>query len=149
MKNMLWVLMPSHETMVLFVLRKLILQTFMRSHPTGLDVWFFVRPFVYFHTSCVRTAKALARQRKCAGSPKPSLVAYVMYLNLMNWLICFYGETTKSIPMLSLLQLLVPYYDHSSTCSGLHWLKSNGAPVIFRYSSNTSSQVVSKWDVAS
>ena len=26
--------------MVLFVLRKLILQTRMRSHPVGLDVWF-------------------------------------------------------------------------------------------------------------
>ena len=30
---------PCHETMVLFVLRKLILQTRMRSHPLGLDVW--------------------------------------------------------------------------------------------------------------
>ena len=39
--------------------RKLILQTRMCSHAVGLDVWFFVRPFVNFHTSCVRTAKAL------------------------------------------------------------------------------------------
>ena len=30
---------PSHEIMVLFVLRKLIVQTRMRSHPVGLDVW--------------------------------------------------------------------------------------------------------------
>ena len=30
--------------------------------------------FVYFHSSCVRTAKALAS----AGSPEPSLVAYVI-----------------------------------------------------------------------
>ena len=29
---------PCHEVMVLFVLRKLILQTRMRSHPVGLDV---------------------------------------------------------------------------------------------------------------
>ena len=29
---------PSHEIMVFFVLRKLILQTRMRSHPMGLDV---------------------------------------------------------------------------------------------------------------
>ena len=29
---------PSHEIMVLFVLRKLIFQTRMRSHPVGLDV---------------------------------------------------------------------------------------------------------------
>ena len=36
--------------MALFVLRKLILQFNMHSHPVGLDVWFLVRPFVYFHT---------------------------------------------------------------------------------------------------
>ena len=64
--------------MVLFILRKLILQTRMRSHPVGLNVWFFVGPFVYFHPSCVRTAKALARLRGCAGSPEPLLVAYVI-----------------------------------------------------------------------
>ena len=29
---------PSHEIMALFVLRKLTLQTRMRSHPVGLDV---------------------------------------------------------------------------------------------------------------
>ena len=54
------VIEPAHEIMALFVLRKLILQTSMRSHPMGLDVWFLVVPFVYFHTLCVRTAKALA-----------------------------------------------------------------------------------------
>ena len=64
--------------MVLFVLRKLILQTRMRSHPVGLNVWFLVGPSIYFHTSCVRTAKALVRLRRCAGSPKPSQVAYVI-----------------------------------------------------------------------
>ena len=74
----------SHEIMVLFVLRKLILQMPMRSHPVGLDVWFFGRPFVYFHTSCVRTAKALARLWGCAGSPEPSLVAYVIS-TIISW----------------------------------------------------------------
>ena len=54
---------PSHEIMVLFVLRKLIFQT-------------CIRPFLCFHISCVRTAKALARLGGCAGSPEPSLVAY-------------------------------------------------------------------------
>ena len=34
--------------------------------------------FVYFHTLCMRTAKALAWLRGCAGSPEPSLVAYVI-----------------------------------------------------------------------
>ena len=65
---------PEHEIMVLFVLRKLILQMRMRSHLVGLDVWFLVRTFVYFHTSCVRTSKALARLRGCTDSPEPSLV---------------------------------------------------------------------------
>ena len=69
---------PSHEIMALFVLRKLIFQTCMRSHPVALDVGFLVGPFVYFRTSCVRIAKALARLRRCAGSPKPSLVAIVI-----------------------------------------------------------------------
>ena len=75
---------PSHEIMVLFVLRKLILQTRLRSHPVGLDVGILVGPFVYFHTSCVRTAKALARLRGWAGSPEPSLVAYVIS-TIISW----------------------------------------------------------------
>ena len=70
--------------MVLFVLCKLILQTRMRSHPVGLDVWFLVGPFVYFYTFCVRTAKALSRLRGCAGSPEPSLVAYVIS-TIISW----------------------------------------------------------------
>ena len=47
----------------------------MGSHPVGLDVWFLVGPFVYSHTLCVQTAKAVARLHGCAGSPEPSLVA--------------------------------------------------------------------------
>ena len=43
---------PTHEIMALIALRKLNLQTRMRSNPLGLDVWFLVRPFVYFHTLC-------------------------------------------------------------------------------------------------
>ena len=62
----------------LFVIRKVILQTRMRSHPVVLDVWCLIEPFVYFHTTCMRTAKALARLRGCAGSPECSLVAYVI-----------------------------------------------------------------------
>ena len=65
----------AHEIMALFVLRKLILQMRIRSHPVGLDLYVLVGPFVYFHTLCVRTAKALARLRGCADSPEPSLVA--------------------------------------------------------------------------
>ena len=68
---------PFHEIMVLFILRNLILQTHMCSHPVRLDVLVLARPFVYVHTSCVRTAKVLARMRGCTDSPGPSLVAFV------------------------------------------------------------------------
>ena len=64
--------------MALLVLCKLILQSCMHSHPVGLDVWFLVGPILYFHTSCVRAAKALARLCGCASSPEPSLVTYVI-----------------------------------------------------------------------
>ena len=74
---------PSHEIRVLFVLHKLTLQTRRCSHPVGLDVWFLIGPFVCFHTSCVRTAKALARQCGCAGLLEPSLVAYVIRAHLI------------------------------------------------------------------
>ena len=60
-----------------FVLRK-ILQMRMRSHPVGLYVWFLVRPFVYFQTSCVWTVRALVRLRGCAGSSEPLLDTYVI-----------------------------------------------------------------------
>ena len=75
--------------MVLFVLSKLILQTHMRSHPVGLDNWFLVGSFVYFHTLCMRIAKALARPRGCAGSPEPSLAAYVIS-TIISWAGLFY-----------------------------------------------------------
>ena len=67
---------PSREIMVLFVLCKLILQTCMRSQPS-CGARFLVGPFVYFHTSCVRTAKAQVSLRGSAGSPESSLVADV------------------------------------------------------------------------
>ena len=78
---------PSHEIMVLFILRKLILQTRMPSHPVGLDVWFLVGPFNYFHTLCMRTAKALVRlwMGRLAWAFAGRLCA--KYHNLMSWLI--------------------------------------------------------------
>ena len=75
---------PTHEIMALIALRKLNLQTRMRSNPRGLHVWSLVRPFVYFHTLCVRTAKALARLRGCAVSPEPSLFAYAIN-TIISW----------------------------------------------------------------
>ena len=65
---------PCHEIIAIFVLRKFILQTRMRSHPVGLDVRFFVGPFVYFHTSYVRTAQAIAGRLRDK------------YHNLTSWL---------------------------------------------------------------
>ena len=73
-----------HEIMALFVLRKFILQMRMCRHPVGLDIWFLVGPFVYFHTLCLRTAKALARLRRWACSPEPSLVAYAIS-TIISW----------------------------------------------------------------
>ena len=40
--------------------------------------------FIYCHTLSVRTAKALARLRECAGSPEPSLVSYVIS-TIISW----------------------------------------------------------------
>ena len=74
---------PTHKFMALFVLHKLILQTRMPSHPVGIDVWFLVGPFIYFHTSCVRTAKALAWLRGCTVSPELP-VAYVIS-TIISW----------------------------------------------------------------
>ena len=68
--HLIWLLSRSTNTLShlmrlwYFLPRKLILQTCMISHPVGLDVWFFVVPFVYFLTSYVWTAKAVARLRK-------------------------------------------------------------------------------------
>ena len=63
--------------------------------------------FVYFHTSCLRTAMALARLHGCAGSPDPSLVAYVIStiissagsfcLSAVNFIVC---ETRMPIHVL-------------------------------------------------
>ena len=75
---------PAHKIMALSVLHKLILQTRMHIHPMGLDVWFLVGPFVYFCSLCVQTAKALVKLRRCAGSPEPSLVAYVIS-TIISW----------------------------------------------------------------
>ena len=43
-QNQYIVIEPSHEIMVLFVFRKLILQTLMRSHPVGLRSDFWLDP---------------------------------------------------------------------------------------------------------
>ena len=72
--------------MALLILCKLILQTYMRGHPEGLDIWFLVRPFAYFHTSCVGTAMTLIKLRRLAWAFAGRL--YDKYHNLMSWLKC-------------------------------------------------------------
>ena len=73
---------PALEIIELFVLRILILQTRMRSHPVGLDVWFFGRTLRLL--PCVRTVKALARLRRLAQVFAGRLCDN--YHNLMSWL---------------------------------------------------------------
>ena len=51
---------------------------------SGARSLIFGQPFVYVHSSCVRTAKALARLRGCAGSPESSLVAYAIS-TIISW----------------------------------------------------------------
>ena len=79
---------PSHEIMVLFVLRKLILQTRMRSHPVGLDVWFFgraLRLLPYFMYANSEGSGETARMCRLAWAFDGRLCD--KYHNLMSWLI--------------------------------------------------------------
>ena len=78
-------------------LRKLSLQTCLCSHPVGLDLWFLVVLFVYFHTLCKRTEKALVRLFECTGSPEPSPVACDNYHTLMSWLKSNLNKTIKTV----------------------------------------------------
>ena len=77
---------PCHEIMALFFLRKRILQTRMRSHPLGLDVWFFAGPFVFFHTSCVNSEGSgeTALMRRLTWAFAGHLCD--KYYNFMSWL---------------------------------------------------------------
>ena len=72
---------PFQEIMVLFVLRKLILQTRMRSHQAGLDVWFLVGLFDYFICSNSEGSGEIARTWAFAGPLCDK------YHNLMSWLV--------------------------------------------------------------
>ena len=79
-----YVFEPSHEIMVIFVLRKLILQIHMRSCPVVLDVWYLVGLFVTSILYVCEQRKALAKLRGRAGSPEPSRVAYVISI-IISW----------------------------------------------------------------
>ena len=77
-----WSLSPF-QSFINLAPRKFILQTRMLSHPVGLDVWFLVDPL---STSILHVCeqRRLARLCECAGSPKSSLVAYVIS-NIISW----------------------------------------------------------------
>ena len=113
----------ADEIMVLFILRRLILQTHMPSHPVGPDVWFLVGLFVYFHTSCVWTAKALAKLRKWAGSPEPSLVAYVIS-TIISW-----AGSFDNVRVCSLMShIMINYFpypaaSYSYVCDWISWIR--------------------------
>ena len=87
-----------------------------------LDVWFLIGPFVYFHTLCVRTAKALARLCGCAGSPESSLVAYVISTKI-SWagslLVSSFSKTFISAGTQQHLQKREPAHDKTNkmTCA--------------------------------
>ena len=71
---------PSYDKRDRSAVRVEIRQTRMHSCSIEPEMWRCVWSFLLFHKHvlCERTAKALARQRGCAGSPEPSLVTYVM-----------------------------------------------------------------------
>ena len=68
---------------------------FKMSIPTHEIIAPFVGPFVYFHTSCVRTAKALVRLRGCTVSPEPSLFAYAISTTISCICLLLSHRTTK------------------------------------------------------
>ena len=92
---------PAHEIMVLF--RPPLTHSSNRhvqpSSGARCLIDFSVGPFVYIHTSCVRTAKALARLRKCTGSPELLLVAYVVITKIL------WAGSINIFQMIKLLQM--------------------------------------------
>ena len=83
---------PSHEIMALFVLRKLILQTRMCSHPVGLDVWCFCRTLCllpYFMCANSEGSGETARMRRLvwafAGHHVISTISWAGSNNGQEW----------------------------------------------------------------
>ena len=70
---------PRHEIMALFILRKLILQMRMRSHPVRPDVWFFCR------TLCLLPYFMCANSEG-SGTDAPARLSLWWSPNLVRWL---------------------------------------------------------------
>ena len=87
---------PAHEILALFVLRKLILQTPMRSHPVGLNVWFFgrtLRLLPYFMCANSEGSGETARMRRLGWAFAGRLCD--KYYNLMSWLISLFRRRLR------------------------------------------------------
>ena len=98
---MTWLIFePAHEIMALFVPPKIILQTHMRSHQVGLDVWFFCLTFrllPYFMCANSAGSDEAARARRLAWAFACRL--YDKCHNLMSWLV--FILTTRKLQFIS------------------------------------------------
>ena len=96
----------SHESMTLFVLRKLILQARMRSHPVGLDVCFLFGRILRLLPSFM-----------CANSlPVPSLVAYLIKSHELAHTIVVFASSI--FYQMKISQQIVPFVPYG------YWKKS-------------------------
>ena len=53
--------------------------------------------FIYIHTLCMRAVKAMARMRICAGTPEPSLLGYMISIQIswacpIIWHLCLVSQ---------------------------------------------------------
>ena len=66
---------PRQANLCLWAFRHDKFQLRMPSHSEGPGIWLSVSRFLLIHSLYERAAKVLARLRRCAGSPEPSLLA--------------------------------------------------------------------------
>ena len=95
LQSNLLIIEPTHEIMALIASVNSIFKHVCAA-TLGLHICYLIGPFVFFHTLCVQTAKALARLQGCALLPELSLFAYAIsqelirhldkYHNLRSWL---------------------------------------------------------------
>ena len=97
------VIEPRHVVMALFVFCQLIVQSRMRSNLVGRDVWFLVRPFDHFHTSCgiSEGSDETVQMGRLVWAFAGRLCS--KYYNLMRWLIsqlynlCCFASLSSSV----------------------------------------------------
>ena len=98
----------TQNTDLMFFFRFVVLQMLMRSPLFRLQTWVLFWSFHKASTTCLRTAKALARLRLCAGSPEPLLVTYVIntffscagllvHLKCLDWIFKYFTVSSKSV----------------------------------------------------